>query len=56
MFELLKDPPLFAFVTTYKNTSLKVKGTIHSPIMLGPILSFHDRKTETETDREIPGY
>ena len=47
-FELLfKDPPLFAFVTTYKNTSLKVKGRNHSPTMLGPILLCHDRKTET---------
>ena len=46
-FELLKDPPLFAFVTTYKNTSLKVQARNHSPTMLGPILLCHDRKTET---------
>ena len=46
-FELLKNPPLFAFVTTYKNTSLKVKGRNHSPTMLGPILLCHDKKTET---------
>ena len=46
-FELSKDPPLFAFVTTYKNTLLKVKGRKHSPTMLGPILLCHDKKTET---------
>ena len=46
-FELLKDPPLLAFVTTYKNTSLKVKGRNHSHTRLGPILLCHDRKTET---------
>ena len=46
-FELLKDPPLFAFVTTYKNTLLKVKGRNHSPTMPGLILLCHDRKTET---------
>ena len=46
-FEVLKDPPLFVFVTTYKNTSLKVKGRNHSPTRLEPILLCHDRKTET---------
>ena len=46
-FELLKDPPLFAFVTTCKNTSLKIKGGNNSPTMLGPILLCHDRKTKT---------
>ena len=45
-FELLKDPALLAFVTTYKNISLKVKGKNHSPAMLGLILLCHDRKTE----------
>ena len=44
---LLKNPSLFAFVTAYKNTSLKVKVRNHSPTMLGPILLCHDRKTET---------
>ena len=46
-FELLKDPPQLAFVTNYKNTSLKVKGRNHSHTRLGPILLCHDRKTET---------
>ena len=46
MSELLKDPPLFAFVTTYKKASLKVKGGNHSPTMLGPIVLCHDRETE----------
>ena len=46
-FELLKDPPLFAFIACCKNTSLKVKGRNHSLTMLGPIVLCHDRKTET---------
>ena len=46
-FELLKDLPLFVFVTNYKNTSLKVEGRNHSPTMLEPTLLCHDRKTET---------
>ena len=47
MFELLKELPLFGFVTTYENTSLKVKGGNHSLTMLVPILFCHDGKTET---------
>ena len=35
-FELLKDSPLFAFVTTYKNTSLKVNPI--SPGLFGPFI------------------
>ena len=35
-FELLKDSPLFAFVTTYKNTSLKVNPTL--PGLFGPCI------------------
>ena len=46
-FDLLKDPPLFTLVTTYKNTLLKVKSRNHSPTMLGLILLCHDGKTKS---------
>ena len=45
-FDLGKDPPFFAFVGTYKNTSVYSKGTTVGPVMLGPILICH-KKNET---------
>ena len=46
-FELLKDPPFFALVGTFKNTSLHVKSTNRCPVMLGPILLCHKRDEAT---------
>ena len=46
-FELLKEPPFCALVSTYKNTSLYVKNSRRCPILLGPVLLCHQRNEET---------
>lgn len=46
-FELLKQPPFYALVGSYKNTSLYVKGAARSPSMLGPVFLCHSRKETT---------
>ena len=46
-FELLKQPPFYALVGSYKNTSLYVKGAARSPCMLGPVFLCHSRKETT---------
>ena len=45
-FELLKEPPFYALVSTYKNTSLYVKNTQRCPTLLGPVLLCHKRNEE----------
>ena len=42
-FELLKEPPFHALVSTYKNTSLYVKNIYCCPTLLGPVLLCHKR-------------
>ena len=45
-FELLKEPPFYALISTYKNTSLYVKNTQRCPTILGPYLLCHKRNEE----------
>ena len=45
-FELVRNPPLFALVCTYKNTSLYKKGINKCPVMLGPVMLCHRRTEE----------
>ena len=40
-FELLKEPPFYAIVSTYKNTSLYVQNTRRCPTLLGPVFLCH---------------
>ena len=43
MFDLGKNPPYYALVLTYRNTTLLSKRTKKSPVMLGPILICHKK-------------
>ena len=45
-FELLKEPPFCALVSTDKNTSLYVKNIWRCPTLLGPVLLSHKRNKE----------
>ena len=45
-FELLKEPPFYALVSTYKNTSPYIKNTRRCPTFLGPVLLCHKRNKE----------
>ena len=43
---MLKQPPFYALVSTYKNTSLYFKYTRRCPTLLGPVLLCHRRNEE----------
>ena len=45
-FELLKETPFYALVSTYKNTSLCVKNIRRCPTLLGPVLLCYKRNEE----------
>ena len=42
-FNLGKNPPYYASVSTYRNTTLLCKETKNSPVILGPKLIYHEK-------------